>query len=428
MTSVKFNLKKPNSESSLLLMIFNFDYFEVGASGKKTYKFLKVSTGESIKTKFWDNKNQKVRPFSGSSELIAKLTNLTNTITKVYRRMSNDHLIITPESLKAEYLNDLQEQSGLFRSEKGMTFFTDFIKEYIKSCGKRPNTIKGYNTTLNWIDNFQTHVNKKIRFEDINHNFYDDFISYLKRKKKAPNTIGKNIKNIKVFMNNALDRGLTDNKEHQNRWFSTPEEATESVYLTDADLSLIHNLNLTKNPRLDRVKDLFLVGCYTGLRFSDLSLIEPANIQTNDSGSFIRIKTQKTGETVVVPLHYRVKEILIKYNNELPRAITNQKMNDYLKELGEEAKINEEICYYRTRGNNRIQVTKKKHEMITVHTARRTFATNAYKAGMDIISIMGLTGHKTERAFRKYIKISQEENATRLINHPYFLEQLKIVK
>ncbi|HPI86153.1 MAG TPA: site-specific integrase, partial [Bacteroidales bacterium] len=166
---------------------------------------------------------------------------------------------------------------------------------------------------------------------------------------------------------------------------------------------------------------------YTGLRFSDLSQITPDKITNN--GTRLKIKTLKTGETVVIPLHPAIKAILKKYDNQLPRVISNQKFNDYLKDLGEQAELKENVNIAITKRGLQVDTTYNKFDLITVHTARRSFATNMYLAGVPSISIMKITGHRTEKAFMKYIKISQDQNADLIAKHPYFKKApLKIAK
>jgi integrase len=134
----------------------------------------------------------------------------------------------------------------------------------------------------------------------------------------------------------------------------------------------------------------------------------------------VKIATKKTGEVVIIPLKGYVREILKKYEGKAPEPISNQKMNEYLKELGQLAEVEEDIIITRTIGGKRQSETFKKWELITTHTARRSFATNAYLLNVPTISIMKITGHRTEKSFLKYIKISQEDNANKLVNHPFF--------
>ena len=157
---------------------------------------------------------------------------------------------------------------------------------------------------------------------------------------------------------------------------------------------------------------MFIIDCYTGFRYSDLMLINDKNLI--DKNTKPKIKTEKTGELVIIPLHKYIREILKKHNGIPNYMINNQKMNEYLKELGELVGIKEKVLISSTKGGI------KQNQSITVHTARRSLATNAYLMDIPSISIMKITGHRTEKAFLKYIKISQEDNANKLINHPFF--------
>ena len=123
----------------------------------------------------------------------------------------------------------------------------------------------------------------------------------------------------------------------------------------------------------------------------------------------------KTGEFVTVPMHPMVKEIIGKYNSEVPYSLSNQKMNEYLKDIGEAAKLDEKRIIVKTKGGVREEKTFSKFQLITTHTARRSFATNLYNQGFPAIYIMKITGHRTEKAFLKYIKIEQEEAANKLM-------------
>jgi integrase len=219
-------------------------------------------------------------------------------------------------------------------------------------------------------------------------------------------------------MNEAVERNLTTNIQFRHRRFKGMEENSESIYLTVEELKKIHDLDLSDNQRLNRVKDLFIIGCYTGLRFSDLIQLRDENLIDNYRKA--KVKTEKTGALVIIPLHKYIREILKKHNGVPLQVISNQKMNEYLKELGEKAEINEDVTFTLTKGGKLVSETFKKYDLITVHTARRSFATNAYLNGVPTISIMKITGHKTEKTFLKYIRISQEDNANKLLDHPFF--------
>ena len=163
---------------------------------------------------------------------------------------------------------------------------------------------------------------------------------------------------------------------------------------------------------------MFLIGCYTGLRFSDFTEINPENIVSNNT--VIQVRTKKTGQRVSIPLHKTVRKILKKYKNNLPKAYTNQTMNEYLKEVVSLAGIKELIETTITKGGKVEKNVLPKFKLVSTHTARRSFATNLYLAEVPSISIMKITGHKTERSFLQYIRVTQRENADKLLTHPFF--------
>lgn len=269
--------------------------------------------------------------------------------------------------------------------------------------------------------------NKKLDFDDIDLGFYNDFVSYLQNKtykvtkdkeavikhKFKANTIGKFIKNLKVFLNKATEEGINTSQRYKSHHFVKIQVETDSIYLNEEELKVLEGLNLSDKPYLERTRDLFLAGCWTGLRFGDLSHVKPENIKDG----FIYVKQSKTGDRVVIPLHPVVTMILGKYDGKLPSGISNQKTNDYLKAIGKLAGLNEEIHITETRGGIKRSIKKKKYELISSHTARRSFATNLYKSGFPSQSIMKITGHKSESSFLKYLKVTEEEHARLLQKH-----------
>jgi integrase len=407
MPNATFVLKEPNADQeTLVYLLYRFD-------GQK----LKFSTGQKIHPKFWNEEKQRAketRQFPGYAEFNNLLLNLSSEVNNRYRSLLNDKLPITPESLRVPL--DAYLQKGQATDVKDLI---NFAEEYVENSNRKPGTKKQLRQAIRNLKEFKAYSKRSMHFDSVDLDFYDDFMKFLLEfKQYGTNTIGTLIKNLKVFMNEAVDRKLTTNIQYRNRRFKTLEEHSESIYLTLAEIEKIYNMNLKTQPRLDRVRDLFIIGCYTGLRFSDLKQLKDENL--TDNRTRIRIRTEKTGELVIIPLHPFVKAILKKHNGIPPEVLTNQKMNDYLKEIGEWAGIDETVVLHFTKGGQRVTETHKKYQLITTHTARRSFATNAYLQDVPTISIMKITGHRTEKSFMKYIKISQEDNANKLINHPFF--------
>lgn len=410
MANVKFILKEPKSKEDTLVYLFcNYQY-----------KRFKYSTGEKIKPKFWNFGSQQAketRNFPEYPEFNERLKLFRNGINTVFRRLLNDGIQPTNELLKRELEKELSD--NIVKSQK-MTLFSftnDFIEE--SRTAKTIGTIKNYKNTLRHLTNYAEAYNKRVDFDTIDLSFYSSFLNYLGNDLGlATNSMGIHIKNLKTFLNEATERGYNENFEFKKKKFKKLQEEKDTVYLSVDELKIIENTNFSTKPRLERVRDLFLIGCYTGLRFSDFSQIKKENIDRKKS--IIQIRTQKTKDKVYIPIHPVVSKILSKYNNVTPKAYTNQVMNKLLKEVALYSGIDTPIEISSTvLGKTSKEVTPK-YNLITTHTARRSFATNLYLAEVPAISIMKITGHKTEKSFLRYIRVTQEQNADKLLTHPFF--------
>ena len=410
MAKAKFKLKEPNSKVETLIYL-NYYY---------NYKRFKYSTGEKINPKFWNASGQRAKEskqFPQYPEFNSRLNILQNGINTAYRRLLNDGIQPNNEILKKALEAEL---SGNILQTNKKTFF-DFVEGYIEESklNKKTGTIKVYNTTFKYLKEYAKKINKSVDFESINLEFYNQYTAYLAVDSNlSANTVGKHIKTIKSFMNEATERGYNENLEFKKRKFKTLREEADTIYLNVEELKQMENIDFSSSPRLEKVRDLFLIGCYTGLRFSDFTQIKPENIVSDKS--MLQIRTQKTGERVSIPLHQTVKNILKKYNNNLPSAYTNQVMNRYLKDVASLAQLKDEVETTITKGGVMKKEAVKKFNLVTTHTARRSFATNLFLADIPAISIMKITGHKTERSFMQYIRVTQEQNADKLLNHPFF--------
>jgi integrase len=407
MAQAKFILKEPNSkEDTLIYLFYNFNK-----------QRLKYSFGQKVNPKYWNFEKQRVKEtksFPEHVEFNSMLNNVETAINNIYRKLVNDNIVPTPQLLKENLNATLANKQTV----KNVVTLFEFIEELIKNSTKKAGTIIHYKQTYRILKEFSTSIKKTISFDDINLDFYESFLKYLHNRGYAVNTISGYIKNIKVFMNEAFDRRLTNNIEYKSKRFKKVSETTDKIYLNLNEIDKLYSLDLSNNKKLEKVRDLFIIGCYTGLRFSDLKQISPDNFINN--GTQLKVKTEKTGEFVVIPLHRTVKEIVQKYENSIPDVLSNQKMNEYIKEVAKLAELNERISISITKGGEKQSDVFEKWQLVTTHTARRSFATNMYLLDIPTISIMKITGHRTEKAFLLYIKITQEENANKLLNHPFF--------
>lgn len=386
---------------------------------------IKLSTGKKIHPKNWNKLEHRARQterYKNFKDTNDRLKDIEEKALACY-----DNHMVNNDTL---YINRLRDELELIirpkpQEEPLKLSFYDASEQYISSINRKPWTIKHYITTLRAIRYYQEHNNIVLDFRDINMDFYEDFIQFCNKVKVLSfNTTGTHIKNIKIFYKYALRKGYTEKELPGD--FRVFAETADTIYLNEQELQTIYDLDLSDNKRLEQQRDLFIIGCYTGLRFGDLSKLRMENIIK--SGTRIRVKTEKTGETVEIPIHWTIRAILEKYNGTLPRAISDQKMNDYLKEIAEKAELNENIIKTQTKGGMRVETEHLMYQLVTVHTSRRSFATNAYLAGVPSISIMKITGHRSEKSFLKYIKISQEQNADLMANHPFFSKSpLKVI-
>jgi len=412
MAKANFFLKEPKSkDDTLIYLMFWFNNNR-----------LKYSTGEKINPNFWNPSTYRAKEtqkFPEYPEFNSRLDKMSSKALSIYRKLLNDDTVITLQVLREEFDKGLRKKDVDIESKDLFTFIKKFNEE---SKGIRnEGTLKTYSNTLRHLENFSIFKKTKFTFDDIDLEFYNSFVSYLTNDLGfAQNTVGTQIKNLKTFLNEATERGITKNVEFKKRKFKKLTEDTDKVYLNKTELEKLYQLDLTENKKYEKVRDLFIIGCYTGLRFSDFTQIKPENIVDSNK---IKIKTQKTGEMVIIPLHPFVREIMAKYDGNIPEPISNQKMNDYLKKIAklDELKVLKELIEVSiTKGGKLVKSSTAKSDLIMTHTARRSFATNLFLAEVPAITIMKITGHKTEKSFMRYIRISQEENANKLLTHPFF--------
>jgi len=386
-------------------------------------------TQQYIAPKNWNNKQKRpiLRNDYDYDALKETLSNIERGIEKAYQWEPDK------KSLNRDWLNKVIDQT-LFpeKYQDKLTFF-QFIEKFIEDAKINPSPKTGrpisykqrrlYEQTFEDLKEFsrKERDGKELDFKDIDLDFYYNFIEYLNnkviqineektQKGLATNTVGKRIQTVKAFLNAAYDKGYEVNRAFKSHRFKAISEQTESVYLNETELQKLFDYDFSENERLEKVRDIFLISAWTGLRYGDVTRLTPDNIEDD----FINITQSKTEHPVIIPLHWTVKYYLNKYNGELPRPISNQKFNDYLKEICEKVGINETVHKSITVGGQRITKAYKKYDLVTAHTGRRSFATNLYKQGFPALSIMQITGHKTEKSFLKYIKVTPREHAEKL--------------
>lgn len=389
MAQVNFYLKNPNEKEDTLIYLF-FSY-----NGQR----FKYSVSEKILPKFWNTQEQRVKKsFSGSLEINNHLDRIEGEIKKIYRNG-----IISGKAINNQFLKE-ELECKLFPSSKSKNDFFDLFTEFIEvqQATKTNKTIQKYKTLFNHLKEFQTRKKYVLTFDRIDMKFYEKYVTYyINDLKLLNNSVAKYIKTLKTFLNWATERGYNTNNTFAK--FKAKERDADIIYLTEQELFLIYNYDLSNKPALEKVRDTFCFCCFTGLRYSDLIRLKKKNIK----GEEIHLVSEKTTDNLIIPLNKFSNAILSKYNHSLP-YISNQKTNEHLKELGKLCGITEPVTLTQFRGVEEIQVTKPKCEFIGTHTARRTFVTLSLEKGMRAETVMNITGHKEYNTFKKYIKITSK--------------------
>jgi site-specific recombinase XerD len=386
----------------------------------------------------WDVKKQEVK---NRSHVIARdvINELITDLKKRFLSFDNDNnkngIIPTRELIK-KHFDAYWQTPETKTTEQTITFF-EFVNNYIDEATIKPNpitkkplsknTLKDYRLTRNVLQQFYNEV-YKFDFKDINSDWYDNFNAWCNKKGFKDNYKGKHIKTLKTFLNNALENEITNNRNHQTRAFSVFKEDTDAIYLNLDELREMWELDLTNDPTKERARDLFLIGCYTGLRVSDYNNLKTSSIREVNGVKMFVVKTQKTKKTVAIPLHPIVEAILIKYDG-IPSRMFDQKINQNIKEVARLTGFDEVVETTATISGLEVTKKRRKYEMVTTHTARRSFCTNAYLTGMDSLDIMAISGHTTEKNFRKYIKVTPEQRAVKMSLNSFFTNAtaLKVV-
>lgn len=320
------------------------------------------------------------------------------------------------------------EKYAIVEDEQVPETVLSYIKYFVENADKRkdkktsrllsPNTKKQYVTTEKHLIAFAKHQKKNdYQFSEINEQFYTDFVDYLTNKKYTVktkrgeeineihrytlNSVGKYIRALKVMIASAK------HPDADTTSFYVFNEDVDNVYLNETELQQLKDFDFSDVPHLERVRDWFLLLAWTGSRYSDLDKIEKSKIKNG----LITYRQKKTNTLVTIPMHPVVNDILQKYNFDMPELISNQKFNDYIKEACKAAKIDDVESITRTVGGKLITETMPKFELVSSHTCRRSFCTNMYLRGLDTMMIRSISGHKTEKSFLKYIKVSQQQHA-----------------
>ena len=419
-----FNLRQPKSERPTNI------YLIVRINQKQA----KLSTGVKVYPDQWNIKKQEAY----ISCRLTESDNINNTITnKKLLELRNQfeefkrYLCDNPNKLENCW-NILREyiykDSDMRRSKKinAIHWLRNAIAndKTIKTSGERKgaSTMEMYQGQLKSFDTFLKETDKGIiGFEDINLGLIKEYETYLfnrtvkKGKTTSTNTVANKCVQLIGIIKRAEAYNLIDIHESKLDRYAKPKSRQgneNEIYLSEDDINKIYSLKLSGKEEI--VRDLFVLQCWTGQRFSDIQSLNKGIIKNTTNGQVLEIVQTKKTHRVTIPLFPITTEILRKYNFDLPTTAKNTTLN-YLKKIGLKAGLTEEHIVTEDRGGKVTNSIKQRWELIGTHTARRSYISNMLKRGYDSHLLMKITGHTTEEAFKRYVKISSGDVASLIL-------------
>lgn len=399
-----FKLKEPNSSKETL--IYFRSYFD---NEKKNFIY---STGEKILPDEWDFKNRLPNDLNGRTKraenhrsIKKQLDRHSNFFSEVVNRYKNINEELTVDVIRQRFDEEFKKtkvKDDFFR------IYDEFIDEKENdytgnSISKSTKSRYGYNRKL--LQDFQNECKIKLILGNFDEKIYNKFLKYcIEEKKHSANTVHRNVGLLKTFMYWALNKKYTYNNSFIN--FKKPSKfRTDEVALNLKQVEMIYNYDFSKNKKLAKVRDLFVFGCTTGMRFGNYSKISKNDIQ----GDFIRVIDLKSkSKNLSIPLNHISKAILEKYDYNLP-PISNQKMNEYIKEVFKELDFTDEIKKTMKYGDELVEKETEFWKRISSHTARRSFITIMKNKRVPDKVIMSYTGHTSLEVFNAYYRPSEED-------------------
>jgi site-specific recombinase XerD len=300
---------------------------------------------------------------------------------------------------------------------------TGFAEQFISDCESgvrlspkrqklKASAISSYSTTLGLLNKFQTKEANVFYLDDFNQQDVDRFSDFLIIEEEySMNTHSKVMMDTMQFFKYAVKLKKIPPAKLVELEFDTRREDTDSIYLTESEILELMNISEFDSTIHEHVRDVFVIGCFTGMRFSDYSVIDPTSIRNNR----LEIVQKKTGNKVTIPIHSEVVKILEKYNYLLPQVPPNNEFNRIIKIVGEKLpSLHTPFIKQITYGRELKELVALKYTYLQTHTARRSFCSNEYLKGTDPMIIMAISGHKSHKSFMRYIKVSGDEFATKL--------------
>ncbi len=414
MATVNFLFRSTKDKAPLnlrLLYRFNNEDFVIGAK-----------TNYEVSKNYWNKQHKQKRPkdidiINKQTKVNQELNKLENHVLKAFNNA--DPLAVNKEwlQLQVEYYYNPPQQG-----KKAPTNLIDYIDFYIdhRRHEIKPASIVKFNVIKHKMERFQLHRKRPILIKEINETFKREFAEYYRSENYSINTTQRELGLIKTFCKHA--RTLDVETHPQLDMLKLEKEQASKIYLSYKELEQIEKVKGLPD-YLKNAKDWLIISCYTGQRISDFMRFTDEMIRMEEGKHLLEFTQKKTGKLMTVPLHSKVLEILKKRKGKFPRAISDQRYNDYIKDVCKEAKLNA-----MTAGSMQAETEPKsgifrkengiykKWKLVTSHIGRRSFATNFY-GNLPTSYLIYITGHSSEAMFRNYIGKSNKDMALEIANY-----------
>lgn len=399
MAEVKFYLEKRKDKKTGELITKNvpiFLFFSFHGQRLQYYTNMRVDAEK------WSEETMKVKKnYSEAGEYNRELTRLKAKVEELY-----DKAKVLNETPTLDYFRDNLNGRLLDLSDRKTIW--EAYRDYLKSLAisKTPKTVE--NATLNYksLEDFSRSRRYKLTFETINQRFYDEYLDYCFNEKNYFNHyVGTHIKRLKAFLNWAYKNEYHKTLEFRKEDFKNVWEETEIIYLHFDEVMTLMNLKI-ENPIWANIRDMYCLGCFTGMRFSDIKALKPENIQ----GDFIINRTIKTKEPNIIPLNPHSRKILKRHTDKHLSFCMSQyrvsEANVYLKKVMQLANLTRSVQVIHFKGSNRFEETQPLWKCATFHTSKKSFVTNFLERGGSLTTAMAITGNRSYKSARRYFKIA----------------------
>ena len=373
----------------------------------------------------WDGDKQRVKNGctnklkQSASEINTALLGYYTELQEIFKRFEVAEIVPSPAEVKEAFnnrygQNEKTELASTDMSNVPSNFYEAF-DDFVRVCGRQNDwthsTFEKFAAVKNHLKNFRS----ELSFEFFDEEGLTEYVQYLREEREMRNsTIGKQLSFLKWFLRWSFKQGMHSNNAYDTFKPKLKDTQKKIIFLTWEELNRLREFKIPPTKQaLERVRDVFLFQCFTGLRYSDVFNLRRSDIK----GDHIEVTTVKTSDSLIIELNDHSRAILEKYkdvefeNDKALPVITNQKMNDYLKELAELAEINEPVRQTYYKGNERIDEVTPKYALLGTHAGRRTFICNALALGIPPQVVMKWTGHSDYKAMKPYIDIADDIKA-----------------